>query len=81
MRLLMPSHAKMVQPIAIHSRCSRNPRRSAARRNVLEPVTLKSALYSHQSTEALVAIDVNSGRSTREHNIEDTRCDQSRGFR
>ncbi|MDH7794862.1 MULTISPECIES: ribonuclease E/G [unclassified Beijerinckia] len=36
-------------------------------------VTLKSGGYIViNSTEALVAIDVNSGRSTREHNIEDT---------
>ena len=27
-------------------------------------------------TEALIAIDVNSGRSTREHNIEDTALEQ-----
>jgi ribonuclease E len=33
MRLLMPSHAKMVQPIAIRSRCSQNPvpKRSSTR--------------------------------------------------
>ncbi|MGH6848681.1 MAG: ribonuclease E/G, partial [Methylocella sp.] len=36
-------------------------------------VTLKSGGYVViNQTEALVAIDVNSGRSTREHNIEDT---------
>ena len=36
-------------------------------------VTLKSGGYLViNQTEALVAIDVNSGRSTREHNIEDT---------
>jgi ribonuclease E len=36
-------------------------------------VTLKSGGYIViNQTEALVAIDVNSGRSTREHNIEDT---------
>ena len=36
-------------------------------------VTLKSGGYLVISpTEALVSIDVNSGRSTREHNIEDT---------
>jgi ribonuclease E len=35
--------------------------------------TLKSGGYLViNPTEALVAIDVNSGRSTREHNIEDT---------
>src|SRR5690606_29967041 len=36
-------------------------------------VTLKSGGYIViNQTEALVAIDINSGRSTREHNIEDT---------
>ncbi len=36
-------------------------------------VTLKSGGYIViNQTEALVSIDVNSGRSTREHNIEDT---------
>jgi ribonuclease E len=48
--------------------------RSTARRDVLSPVvTLKSGGYIViNQTEALVAIDVNSGKSTREHNIEDT---------
>ena len=73
--MLMPSHAKIVQPY-------REPpplfaavrRRSAARRDVLATqVTLKSGGYIViNQTEALVSIDVNSGRSTREHNIEDT---------
>ena len=46
-------------------------------------VTLRSGGYIViNQTEALVAIDVNSGRSTREHNIEDTaRPHQSRGRR
>ena len=36
-------------------------------------VTLKSGGYIViNQTEALVAIDVNSGKATREHNIEDT---------
>ncbi len=41
---------------------------------MLQPqVTLKSGGYIIiNQTEALVAIDVNSGRSTREHSIEDT---------
>ena len=49
-------------------------RRGAARRDVLAThVTLKSGGYLViNPTEALVSIDVNSGRSTREHNIEDT---------
>jgi ribonuclease E len=41
---------------------------------MLQPqVTLKSGGYIIiNQTEALVSIDVNSGRSTREHSIEDT---------
>ena len=42
-------------------------------RSFSSQVTLKSGGYIvTNQTEALVAIDVNSGRSTREHNIEDT---------
>jgi ribonuclease E len=74
MRMLMPSHAKNVQPY-------REPQPVFARFGVesqldamfSNQVTLKSGGYLViNQTEALVAIDVNSGRSTREHNIEDT---------
>ncbi len=74
MRLLMPSHAKTVQPY-------RDPQPMFAKSGVeaqldamfSNQVTLKSGGYIViNQTEALVAIDVNSGRSTREHNIEDT---------
>ncbi len=74
MRLLMPSHAKSVQPY-------RDPQPLFAKSGVetqldamfSNQVTLKSGGYIViNQTEALVAIDVNSGRSTREHNIEDT---------
>ena len=74
MRLLMPSHARMVQPY-------RDPQpmflKSGAEAQLdamfSNQVTLKSGGYIViNQTEALVAIDVNSGRSTREHNIEDT---------
>src|ERR1019366_7933696 len=74
MRLLMPSHAKMVQPY-------RDPQPMFAKSGAeaqldamfSNQVTLKSGGYIViNQTEALVAIDVNSGRSTREHNIEDT---------
>jgi len=74
MRMLMPSHAKNVQPY-------RDPSPLFIR-NGVEPqldamfspqVTLKSGGYIViNQTEALVSIDVNSGKSTREHNIEDT---------
>jgi ribonuclease E len=74
MRLLMPSHIKNVQPY-------RDPQpifaKSGAESQLdamfVNQVTLKSGGYIViNQTEALVAIDVNSGRSTREHNIEDT---------
>ena len=74
MRMLMPSHAKNVQPY-------RDPQPIFAKSGVeaqldamfSNHVPLKSGGYLViNQTEALVAIDVNSGRSTREHNIEDT---------
>jgi ribonuclease E len=74
MRMLMPSHAKIVQPY-------REPQPLFAKNGVeaqldamfTNIVTLKSGGYLViNPTEALVSIDVNSGRSTREHNIEDT---------
>ncbi len=74
MRMLMPSHAKAVQPYRdatpLFSRTGVESQLDAMFSNV---VTLKSGGYIVMNqTEALVAIDVNSGRSTREHNIEDT---------
>jgi ribonuclease E len=74
MRLLLPSHAKMVHPY-------RDPQPMFAKSGAetqldamfSNQVTLRSGGYVViNQTEALVAIDVNSGRSTREHNIEDT---------
>lgn len=74
MRLLMPSHAKNVQPWRdaqpIFTKAGAEAQLDAMFSN---RVTLKSGGYIViNQTEALVAIDVNSGRSTREHNIEDT---------
>ncbi|HXW19258.1 MAG TPA: Rne/Rng family ribonuclease [Roseiarcus sp.] len=74
MRLLMPSHAKNVQPYRdsqpVFVRAGVEAQLDAMFSN---QVTLKSGGYIViNQTEALVAIDVNSGRSTREHNIEDT---------
>jgi ribonuclease E len=74
MRLLMPSHAKNVQPYRdvqpVFARVGVEAQLDAMFSN---QVTLKSGGYIViNQTEALVAIDVNSGRSTREHNIEDT---------
>ncbi|WP_395665580.1 Rne/Rng family ribonuclease [Methylocella sp.] len=74
MRLLMPTHVNCVQPY-------RDPQPLFSKQDVesqldglfVNHVTLKSGGYIViNQTEALVAIDVNSGRSTREHNIEDT---------
>ena len=74
MRLLMPSHAKNVQPwrdqAPLFTKAGAEAQLDAMFSN---NVTLKSGGYLViNQTEALVAIDVNSGRSTREHNIEDT---------
>ncbi len=74
MRMLMPSHAKNVQPykepepIFVRNKIERQL--SA----MFSPyVTLRSGGYIVlNQTEALVSIDVNSGKATREHSIEDT---------
>jgi len=75
MKLLMPSHAKRVKQY-------KEPKIPLFQRyqieaqidNIHSPnVQLKSGGYIVlNSTEALVAIDVNSGRATRERNIEET---------
>ena len=74
MRMLMPSHAKNVkyyreqQPVF-----ARHGIEAQLDAMFSNQVTLKSGGYIViNQTEALVAIDVNSGRATREHNIEDT---------
>jgi ribonuclease E len=75
MRTLMPSHAKRVQPyksegVPIFQRYQVEGQIDA----IHSPeVKLRSGGYivMHQ-TEALVAIDVNSGRATRERHIEET---------
>jgi ribonuclease E len=74
MRMLMPSHAKMVKPyretVPLFARFGIESQLDAM---FSSTVTLKSGGYIViNQTEALVAIDINSGRSTREHNIEDT---------
>ncbi len=74
MRMLMPSHAKNVHlyrdPQPIFAKSGVEAQLDAMFTN---HVTLKSGGYLViNQTEALVAIDVNSGRSTREHDIEDT---------
>jgi ribonuclease E len=74
MRMLMPSHAKNVRQyrdaVPIFTKFGVEAQLDAM---FSATVTLKSGGYLViNQTEALVAIDVNSGRSTREQNIEDT---------
>ncbi len=74
MRMLMPSHAKKVQPyrdrIPLLHRYQVEQQLDSMHSNVVQ---LKSGGYLVLAqTEALVAIDVNSGRSTKERNIEET---------
>jgi ribonuclease E len=75
MKLLIPSHAKRVQPykdeaIPLFHRYQIEGQLDAMHDPV---VTLKSGGYIViGQTEALVAIDVNSGKATRERNIEET---------
>jgi ribonuclease E len=74
MKLLMPSHVKRVQdyadPVPLFQRYGAEDQLNA----MYQPlVQLKSGGYVViNPTEALVSIDINSGRSTREHNIEQT---------
>lgn len=74
MRMLMPSHAKSVKPYREQTPLFANfGVESQLDAMFSNTVTLKSGGYLViNQTEALVAIDINSGRSTREHNIEDT---------
>ena len=74
MRMLMPSHAKVVQPHRDTTPLFVRHGIEAQLDRMLQPqVTLKSGGYIIiNQTEALVAIDVNSGRSTKEHSIEET---------
>ncbi len=74
MSMLMPTHARKIQhwreDQALFARMGVEAQLDAM---FSAQVTLKSGGYIViNQTEALVAIDVNSGRSTREHNIEDT---------
>ena len=75
MRTLVPSHAKRVQPykeqtVPLFHRYQIEGQLDAIHNPVVQ---LKSGGYLVMSqTEALVAIDVNSGRATRERNIEET---------
>ena len=74
MRMLMPTHAKNVKPyrdgMPMFARFGIESQLDA----MFQPVVqLRSGGYIVlNQAEALVAIDVNSGRATREHHIEDT---------
>ena len=74
MKMLMPSHAKRVQPYQDRIPLFQRYRIEEQFSSMHSPtVQLKSGGYIViNSTEALVAVDVNSGRSTRERNIEET---------
>ena len=74
MRTLMPSHAKRVQPyrdrLPLFTRYQVDGQFDAMHSPVVQ---LRSGGYIViNPTEALVAIDVNSGRATKERNIEET---------
>ncbi|WP_425262527.1 Rne/Rng family ribonuclease [Sphingobium cyanobacteriorum] len=74
MKLLMPSHARRVKyyadPVSLFQRASVEEQLAAMYNPVVQ---LKSGGYLViNPTEALVSIDINSGRSTREHGIEQT---------
>ncbi len=74
MKLLMPSHAKRVQhyadPVSLFQRYGVEDQLNAMYNPVVQ---LKSGGYIViNPTEALVSIDINSGRSTKEHGIEAT---------
>ena len=74
MRLLMPSHAKRVQQytdaVPLFHKFNVEHKLDAMHSPIVQ---LKSGGYIViNPTEALVAIDINSGRSTKERNIEET---------
>jgi ribonuclease E len=74
MKLLMPSHVRRVKqyvdPVPVFQRYGVEDQLTAMYQPVVQ---LKSGGYLViNPTEALVSIDINSGRSTREHNIEQT---------
>ncbi|ODT75209.1 MAG: ribonuclease E [Pelagibacterium sp. SCN 64-44] len=74
MKMIMPSHAKNVKPYGEEQPLFSKYGVENQLDQMFSPtVTLPSGGYIViNPTEALVSIDVNSGRSTKEHNIEDT---------
>ncbi|HWH21706.1 MAG TPA: Rne/Rng family ribonuclease, partial [Allosphingosinicella sp.] len=74
MKLLMPSHVRRVRlysdPVPLFQRYGVEDQLAGMYQPIVQ---LKSGGYLViNPTEALVSIDINSGRSTREHNIEQT---------
>ncbi|MBM3519362.1 MAG: ribonuclease E/G, partial [Alphaproteobacteria bacterium] len=74
MKMLMPSHAKNVKLYKdTRPLFSRYQAESQLDSLYSPTVTLPSGGYMVMNqTEALVSVDINSGKATREHNIEDT---------
>jgi ribonuclease E len=74
MKMLMPSHARNVKPYKdTRPLFSRHQVETQLDSLFSQTVTLQSGGYMViNQTEALVSIDINSGKATREHNIEDT---------
>ena len=74
MRMLMPTHAKYVHQYKDGVPLFQRMHIESQLDSMFSPtVTLKSGGYIViNQTEALVSIDVNSGRATREHSIEET---------
>ncbi|MFO0991957.1 MAG: ribonuclease E/G [Hyphomicrobiales bacterium] len=74
MKMLMPSHARNVKLYKdARPLFSRHQVESQLDTLFSPTVTLQSGGYMViNQTEALVSIDINSGKATREHNIEDT---------
>jgi ribonuclease E len=74
MRMIMPSHAKNVKLYKDGVSLFQRHQVEAQLDEMFSPVvTLKSGGYIViNQTEALVSIDVNSGKATREHSIEET---------
>ena len=74
MRMLMPTHAKNVKPYRDGQPILTKYGIESQLDAMFSPIVqLRSGGYIVlNQTEALVAIDVNSGRATREHHIEDT---------
>lgn len=74
MRMIMPSHAKNVQPFKDEQPIFSKFNVEEQLDSMFSPkVNLPSGGYLViNPTEALVSVDVNSGKATKEHNIEDT---------